>query len=94
MLISKDISDNYFAEYKFKNQNIELYINITCASFDDKYISNKKGHVYNLSDRIINIYWDDMYDSYVGEIYIEEYFVCVYGIKDENEIYNICQNIK
>lgn len=84
----------YLAEYEYTKSSSIIYINITDIIENDKFVSKVKGNTFKYEDRFINVYWDDIYKSYVADIYMENSYSCIYGSTDFEITLDISKSIK
>lgn len=91
LTIKKEISDDYFAYYEYKNGIDEIYIEMTYVSDEGKRISSSNGEIIELSDRIVCVYWDEIHNYYVADVYTEDMTIYLYGEITKDELINIAK---
>lgn len=94
LCITKNLLGDYLAEYDFVNNDKILEINIVELDDEVEAYSNNTGEIINLSDRIINVYWDEIYGKYVADVYFDNHSIYIYGCLEKDEIVKIATNIK
>lgn len=94
LYITKTISGDYVAEYDYICGTDLLEINIIEHEEGCAYLSKKTDELIELSDRIINMYWDGIYKKYNCEVYFDEKIIYIYGNIEIDEIKKIAINLE
>ena len=92
--IQKEVSGDYSAEYQFICGDNDILLFITCVADNGKFKSSSSGQIIELTDRIINVYWDVAYEKYVCDVYFDGIVVNISGNIEEKEIIKIAENLR
>ena len=94
MKITKNSKGLFNAKYSYMNDGIKLTLIVTSNGDEDKYLSHNKGELIRKEDRMINIFWNEIYDSYVVDIFFDDNYVCICGKLNKTELLRIAENIQ
>ena len=92
--ITKSVSNEYRAMYKFNNELYDLNICAVRYSYADKHLSNNKGYMVYRNDRTINIYYDQMYKRNVTDVYFDDLVISIQGQISNEELLELSSGLE
>lgn len=91
--LTKNVSNEHNAIYKYNDGTNELKIWIYDFEANGESISIDKGEIINKEDRIINVYFDSIHKEMIADVYIDDKFVCISGKIIKEEIIKIANKL-
>ena len=93
LIVEENIADNIYAKYTYLDSTYSIEIAMISINHQGGLISKNTDNLYELEDRLISVYWDDMYRMYVADIYFEDVLVNISGDINKDEILEIAKSI-
>ena len=92
--INKITSGNYKAMYLYYYSSDKIKILIENIDNDSNYISKSKGKTIVKDDRVINTYYDKIYNKIIADVYLDDVYICIQGNITQQDIIHVASNIK